>query len=145
MPLIPSSPKGISRDGSSLQRFNNVAAGFMPAIYASVKGAPTPGRRRATSFFLLLRINSHGRWNTIAMECTSFRIEPKEKATRLRVWPLDCYFTRPIRYSGQNLTHALPTIRLRSSGPQTWLSLLSLRLSPIMNSLPGGTLYGPNT
>ncbi len=34
-----------------LQGFNNVAAGFMPAIYIPVKGVPTSSRRRPTSYF----------------------------------------------------------------------------------------------
>ncbi len=33
------------------QGFNNVAAGFMPALYAPIKGALTSSRRRATSCF----------------------------------------------------------------------------------------------
>ncbi len=33
------------------QGFNNVAAGFMPAIYAPAKCAPTSSRRRAASCF----------------------------------------------------------------------------------------------
>ncbi len=34
-----------------LQGFNNVAAGFMPAINAFVKGVPASSRRRPTSCF----------------------------------------------------------------------------------------------
>ncbi len=56
-----------------LQGFNNVAAGFMPAINAPVKSVPASSRRRATSCFLLPRIYSHGCWNTTAIHKLSHR------------------------------------------------------------------------